>query len=408
MRMLPKSLVLLATLTAAALPLSAQRTSSETNGEKCGTCHPASQVEFRDSVHAREEVSCTDCHGGDPNSLDADAAHRGRFDALLNRQRIPESCAECHSDLATMRAYNLPIDQHAMYMTSRHGKAVASGDLRAAVCSDCHGAHDTRSPDDPASRVHLRNLPDTCGACHADKNLMQRYGLDSDVVTGYTEGAHGQALLIGGLQAAPSCNSCHGVHGATPPGVGDIDKVCGSCHTETRRAFLAGPHYPSMAEADLPECSSCHSNHRIVRQELADLEALCVECHAEDSEEAAIGRKMHTLIITASDEVDAAEALLARAAQVPLHVEDHLSRVEEARTYLTEAEPLVHTVSTEAVEQVTRRARSIGEEIQHEIYPRLSKTTAHVGLALYWFYVVMTVVILRRHRQRVAARRQES
>ena len=54
------------------------------------------------------------------------------------------------------------------------------------------------------------------------------------------------------------------------------------------------------------------------------------------------------------------------------------------------------------------RARSIGEEIRHEIYPRLSKRTAHVGLALYWFYVVMTVVILVRHRKRIASTGSES
>ncbi len=47
--------------------------------ERCSTCHPASRVEFEQSVHAREEVSCTSCHGGDPDSLDTESAHRGRF-----------------------------------------------------------------------------------------------------------------------------------------------------------------------------------------------------------------------------------------------------------------------------------------------------------------------------------------
>jgi hypothetical protein len=387
---------------AAALSLAAPAVhGQDLAGEKCSTCHPASRVEFQESVHAREEVGCTSCHGGDAASLDADRAHRGSFRALTNRQAIPASCAECHSDLARMRPYNLPVDQYAVYQTSRHGLAIAAGDLNCAVCSDCHGAHDTQRPDDPRSRVHLRNLPGTCGTCHSDEAQMRRYELDTGVVQAYTDSVHGQALLLDGVQNAPSCNSCHGVHGATPPGVGDIDKVCGHCHTETRKAFLAGPHYPAMAEADLPECSSCHSHHAIERQDLESLEGLCADCHGTDSDEAALGSKLHTLIVAASEEVDAAEELLEEASRVPLHVEDHLSRVEEARTYLTETAPLVHAVTMEPVEQVTRRARSIGEEIRHEVYPKLSRKTAHIGLALYWFYILMTLAILVRHRTRI-------
>lgn len=372
--------------------------------ERCGTCHPTERVEFGDSVHAREEVSCSACHGGRPDSLDVDTAHRGDFRPLGERPRIPESCASCHSDLERMRPYNLPVDQYAVYMTSRHGQAAAAGDPDAAVCSDCHGAHAVYSPDDPQSRVHMRNLPATCGECHADASLMDSYGLDPGVVEAYLSGAHGEALLERAVQAAPSCNSCHGVHGATPPGVGDIDKVCGNCHDETRRAFLEGPHYPSMAEAGLPECSSCHSNHGIRRRELAELTELCADCHGEDSEEQLVGAKINTLIVQARQEVEAAEELLVEAEKVPLHVEDHLGRIEEARTYLTEALPLVHAVSVEPVEQVTRRARSIGKEIQAEIHPRLSRRTAHIGLAVYWFYVVMTVAILIGYRRRLGRR----
>lgn len=389
--------------TALIVPLAlATMTPRATAEEKCMTCHPASRVEFEQSVHARESLGCASCHGGDPESLDAEAAHRGRFEALADRQAIPASCARCHSDLAAMRPYNLPVDQYAVYQTSAHGRAVASGDLRGAVCSDCHGAHDTRPPSDPKSRVHQKNLPATCAACHSDASLMSGYGHPTDVVEAYVGGGHGRALLVEGVPAAPSCNSCHGVHGATPPGFGDIDKVCGSCHTEARRAFLEGAHYPALIEAELPECSSCHSSHGIRRLELAALDTLCAECHGEGSPEAAVGSKIYTLISTAEAEVDAAEALLDEAARVPLHIEDHLGRIEEARTYLTETQPLVHAVSVEPIEQVTRRARSIGQEIQHEVYPRLDDRTARIGLVLYWFYVLMTVAILVGHRRRLA------
>lgn len=388
---------------AVAILLALGGSAAAADDEQCGICHPASQVEFSTSVHALESLGCTSCHGGNPDSLDVDTAHRGDFDPLDDRRDIPASCAGCHSDLTRMRPYNLPVDQYAMYSTSAHGIAVASGDLRGAVCSDCHGAHDTKRTSDPESRVDRRNLPATCATCHSDAALMRGYGIDAEVVEAYVGGAHGQALLVEGSTAAPSCNSCHGVHGAAPPGMGDLEKVCGSCHVLARQAFREGPHHPALAEAGLPECSSCHASHGIVRRELRDLETLCAECHGEASEETLVGEKIHTLISAARAEVEAAEELLEEASKVPLHIEDHLGRIEEAHTYLTEALPLVHGVSVEPVEAVTRRARSIGQEIQHEIHPRLDNRTARIGLALYWFYVIITVGILVRYRSRLSS-----
>ncbi len=372
--------------------------------EKCGTCHPKERVAFEQSVHAAEELSCAACHRGRAETLDVDAAHGGDFRALTDRRREPGLCAECHSDLARMRPYNLPIDQLAVYRTSHHGEAVARGDTRAAVCSDCHGAHEVRRPGDPASPAHPRNLPATCGGCHGDPELMGRYGLDADLVAAYRESVHGRALLEAGNLAAPECTDCHGAHGPTPPGFGDVDKVCGSCHVETRRAFLAGPHYRGMLEAELPECASCHRNHAIRRFDLSQLEGLCLECHQEDSAEALEGRKILALVEAAREEVEQAEQLTAEAARVPIDVEDHLGRIEEAKTHLTETDPLVHAVSVEAVEVATRRARSIGEEVRHELYEKLDRRTARLGLALFWFYVLMTLAVLWAYKQRLRRR----
>ncbi len=55
------------------------------------------------------------------------------------------------------------------------------------------------------------------------------------------------------------------------------------------------------------------------------------------------------------------------------------------------------------MEQVTRRARSIGEEVQHEIYAKLDRTEAHIGLVVFWFYVFMTLVILFMLKRRMSS-----
>jgi predicted CXXCH cytochrome family protein len=371
--------------------------------EECGLCHPEQRVAFADSVHASEEVGCVDCHRGDAESKDADRAHRGPFRNLADRLAVPAVCAECHSDLERMRPYNLPVDQHAVYLTSQHGKAMSRGDRRAAICTDCHGSHEIRGAEDPASSLYAANLPVTCGRCHADEALTEAFGLDPTVVEEYRSGVHGVSLLEQANAAAPDCTSCHGVHGATPPGVGDVDKVCGSCHEQTRQAFLAGPHYRAMLDAKLPECASCHSNHAVRRFGVDKIQTLCAECHGDDSEQARLGQKIYTVIGSATDEVDKAEELALRAQRMALHVEDHFGRVEEARTYLTETLPLVHAVSLEPVDELSRRARSIGEEVQHEIYGKLDRRPAHIGLVVFWFYLLMTLAVVMAYKRRLAS-----
>jgi predicted CXXCH cytochrome family protein len=378
-------------------PLSAQ--------EACGTCHPENRVSFEESIHAVEGVSCTDCHGGDPSVREVKLAHGGEFRSLSDRREVPAMCAGCHSDLDRMRAYNLPVDQYAIYLTSQHGKALEGGETRAAICTDCHGIHDIGRPRDPSSSSNGRNIPKTCGQCHGDEALMQEFGLDPDVVEDYRSSIHGRLLLEEGSSAAPNCTSCHGVHGATPPGVGDVDKVCGACHEQTRRAFMAGPHHEGMLEAGLPECASCHSNHAIQQFGIDRVQSLCAECHGEGSDQVVLGQKIHALVESANEAVAEAEEQVREADRAALEVEDSLSRVEEAKTYVTEALPMVHTVSREPVEQLTRRAQSIAEEVEHELYSKLDKRVAHVGLMLFWFYLILTIavlVILKKKLQREA------
>lgn len=372
--------------------------------EQCGVCHPESRVEFAKSRHAQEGVSCTDCHRGDGATLDTDRAHRSGFRSLGDRQSSPAMCAECHSDIRRMRPYNLPVDQLAVYQTSQHGQALAKGDTNAAVCTDCHGVHDILRVSDPSSRAYSRNIPATCARCHGDPLLMEPYGLSASLVVDYESTVHGRALLVEGNTAAPNCTTCHGVHGATPPGYGDVDKICGACHDQTRQAFIEGPHRDAMIAAELPECASCHSNHAIKSLHPEDVVVLCGECHGLDSEQVTLGTKMQTLIDSAAGRIEEASLLVERAERAALRVEDYEARLEEARTYLTEALPLVHTVTVEPVEQVTRRARSIADEVEHEIYSELDRTEEHLGLALFWFYVLMTVVILAllKRRLRVA------
>ena len=369
---------------------------------RCGVCHPAERVQFEQSRHAQEDVHCTSCHGGNDRTIDFKLAHGSSFKSRPARQDIPKLCASCHASQAVMRAYNLPVDQYALYQISGHGMRLAKGDTRVAVCSDCHGAHDILPSADPVSRVYVLNIPRTCGQCHGDTTLMKPRGVP-DVFRQYLSSVHAHALFDQGNLRAPTCVSCHGVHGAAPPATGDVDKVCGQCHTAERRFFAAGPHRDAMTKVKLPECVSCHSDHATPAAKPERLASSCTACHAKNSKQAELGRKLWTEYSTAAAEIDKAVALTEKAEAVPIQAEDYRARIEEARTYLREAMPAAHAVDQEMVAGFAARARSVGAEVESEIYKKLGNLrVSKFVLILFWFYLLLTVLVLRRNWNRGA------
>ena len=91
---------------------------------------------------------------------------------------------------------------------------------------------------------------------------------------------------------------------------------------------------------------------------------------------------------------------------MPIQTDDYRARLEEARTYLREALPAAHNVREETVSGLALRARSVSAEIEHEIYTKLGNLrTRKFVLILFWFYVLLTVLVLRRFRDRGARAR---
>jgi cytochrome b subunit of formate dehydrogenase len=67
---------------------------------------------------------------------------------------ITVQCGSCHEKLSET------------YKETYHGKAYMLGDLEAARCSDCHGAHKILRVDNPDSKVGIKNIVNTCAQCH--------------------------------------------------------------------------------------------------------------------------------------------------------------------------------------------------------------------------------------------------
>ena len=88
--------------------------------------------------------------------------------------------------------------------------------------------------------------------------------------------------------SAPTCNDCHGNHGAAPPGVGSIVNVCGTCHAvfaekfaDQRRTRTSSTAAAWSATATTPCCSPP------TRCLGTGDGALCGSCHSDDTGAAA-------------------------------------------------------------------------------------------------------------------------
>lgn len=372
----------------------------------CGVCHSEVRVKYEQGVHKTEGIACTACHGGDPNALTVDAAHKGNFRGKPARRSIPTLCASCHADIAKMRVYNLPSNQYELYQTSRHGQLLAKGDEGVAVCTDCHGVHEIRPRDDPKSSVFGRNIPTTCGKCHGNPAFLAKRGKKDNPVADYRAGVHGKAYLAGN-DAAPECTRCHGSHGATPPGAADVDKVCGTCHMKTRSYFVTSAHKEAMAAAGEPECVACHHNHKTATPSVGMFDTKCAECHTKGDAGMRTAATFKRMIQGADAEIHHADSLVTAAARIPIYVEDYRSRLQDARTALLEAAPVTHSLDSAQVEPHTRRARSIAMTVSEEVHQKTSgRWWRIVGLALFWFYLILTARIVWLARRRAASERR--
>jgi hypothetical protein len=287
-------------------------------------------VGFRDDVHAQVGLSCHDCHGGNPDpELFEDYVDAKDEEFAANPYRgmpdpadVPSFCGTCHSDYEYMRRFDPDaiVDQEREYATSRHGQALATGDTNVAMCTSCHGIHGIRRVTDPQSSVYPTRVAETCAGCHADVERMGGYMLANgqplpvDQFARWQESVHAAAMFESEDLSAPTCNDCHGNHGAAPPELDSIAFVCGQCHGREAELFRNSPkragfeehneylvdaegdgciacHDPPEPAAEITdvtsfgECASCHGNHGVVRPTLAFLSPLpdtpCAFCHAD-------------------------------------------------------------------------------------------------------------------------------
>jgi formate dehydrogenase gamma subunit len=234
----------------------------------CGGCHEDAARAYATSVHragrrrnGEGAATCASCHGSHGVVAVSDST------SPAYSRNIPNLCGGCHANEApiTKDFVRLPVTV-PNYLASVHGERWKLGQ-KTAVCTDCHGAHDSRLAEDPKSHIHRRNVGTTCGQCH------------DQIAAEYAGSIHGKAVALG-IEDAPTCIDCHSEHlikrredpAAQIRAEHRARELCGDCHTDPEIVSKYGIT-PGVVESYLD------SYHGWAVSRGADLVATCTDCH---------------------------------------------------------------------------------------------------------------------------------
>jgi len=192
---------------------------------------------YMKSIHARPNkqdqsrtnATCYNCH--DPHYITPIDSQIG----AQSRLKIPEICGQCHAEIKDA------------YLTSVHGQEVSvNANANAAVCIDCHTAHNIESPGEPSTKLAITQ---NCGNCHAEE------------LETYLGTYHGQVSTLGYTYTA-KCYECHGHHEikrladeTSKMHVNNRLDTCQDCHAGATQGYISfQPHgnrndfdrYPQM------------------------------------------------------------------------------------------------------------------------------------------------------------------
>jgi cytochrome b subunit of formate dehydrogenase len=274
----------------------------------CVKCHEETVHGYERGVHAvarkdgdKNTPICQSCHGAPHEILPASDP-----DSRTHHTKIAATCGGCHGQKFVMEPSGRSTQPFLSYQESVHGRLVAAGSERAAVCTDCHGAHEILTASDPKSSIFKFSVPQTCGKCH------------NAVAQEYAQSIHGKASARGNWQS-PVCTDCHGIHtikarldpNSSVSSHALAQATCAGCHesvriaqefgVESRRASTYLSSYHGLASRlgsqVVANCASCHGSHSILPSDdprsmtnRANLVHTCGQCHPGVTEKFVVGK----------------------------------------------------------------------------------------------------------------------
>jgi Cytochrome c554 and c-prime len=135
---------------------------------RCADCHyaqvhppnPDHLLDWERSAHARNNVGCEKCHGGNAGVFEPFLAHVGVLDSTnhrspVNRSNLPETCGRCH------------LGPSLAFQQSQHYLLLENGEDQGPTCSTCHDAVAGRL-------MSPKALESQCNECHGPRDVAPR------------------------------------------------------------------------------------------------------------------------------------------------------------------------------------------------------------------------------------------
>mgnify|MGYP003969859841 CR=1 FL=1 len=218
--------------------------------DACEKCHqknsPGIYLQWKNSNHGENDISCIDCHGAEEGDIDA-FKHNGKLIATIVS---PKDCSQCHEKEAEQVGHS----HHAkagqiLQSLDAYLAHVAGGDpVAIAGCENCHGTR-VEVDDNSPNKLSWKNWPNggigrinpdgslgSCGACHTRHSFDRaqarqpetcgkcHLGPDHPQKEIYEESKHGniyfsnidkmnldsEEWVVGkDYYTAPTCATCH-------------------------------------------------------------------------------------------------------------------------------------------------------------------------------------------------------
>jgi nitrate/TMAO reductase-like tetraheme cytochrome c subunit len=235
---------------------------------------------------------------------------------------------------------------------------------------------------------------------------MQGYSIPTDQFAKYKSSVHFEAMTIRGDLSAPTCPTCHGNHGATPPGIDSVKNVCANCHVFQAEMYDKSTHKAAFQSAGLPGCVVCHSNHDVKRPTDAKLgagpEAVCMRCHKPGDNCDQARAKMLQDLTRLDEAFKAADQTLGVAESSGMEVSEARTEQDQARDFLTKARVTIHSFRTELVEQDIQEGLKIAAKTQADGQAALAeRDRRRRGLGLSLLIILAVLMGLRLYIRQI-------
>ena len=238
---------------------------------------------------------------------------------------LQNNCLLCHSDSANHSAdtlFTVASEPDASPGHTNLKEVVEDVHFRNGLsCAGCHGGDPTAD----LGHAHVKEWPEKdrqknrawvvqfCARCHSDPATMHEFNqaLPTDQLAKFKESPHGHRLLEQHDDRAPSCVSCHGVHGIRPAKdplskvyAQRVPETCGACHANSTtmagitradgsplpttqlaeyKTSVHGRALLQRGELGAPACNDCHGNHSAIPPGVASVSRSCSACHSANA-----------------------------------------------------------------------------------------------------------------------------